>query len=281
MRESLEAHVYRLLTDPAPDEPGLQRLRERLSAFYAHAETYDAFTEGAGYSVDFYEFLRQPLERLLAKQQQVRILELGAGRTRFHEFLATFGEHSSRFVFDAHDITDRNAEYLGKVAGTVHHGYVWELPDTKYDLVFSTYVFEHVLSPSRFLAAVDQRLNPRGYHAIVCPRYDVPGYVCPSLRHLPRTQQAALSLKITMMRVGAAFSGRSLFLVNPDPAVLHGPWFRDADAVHLVSKFDIERWHRKRGYSVIFQPPKANGLRDRLTRGAVTLCVLCRKNPAS
>ncbi len=273
--------MYSLLTDPAPDEPGLEQLRERLSAFYSHAESYDAFTEGAGYSVDFYEFLRKPLRRLLAKQREVRILELGAGRTRFHEFLATFGEDSSRFVFDAHDITDRNAEYLSRIAHGVHSGYVWQLPDVRYDLIFSTYVFEHVLSPSRFLESVDQRLNPGGYHAIVCPRYDLPGYVCPSLRHLAKARQLAISVKVTMRRIAAAFTGRALFLVNPDPAVLHGPWFRDADAVHLVSKFDIERWHRKRGYRILFRPPKANGLRDRLTRGMLTLCVVCRKNQVS
>jgi len=67
------------------------------------------------------------------------------------------------------------------------------------------------------------------------------------------------------------------FLINLNPAVFHAPWFRDADAVHLVSRCDIEMWHRKNGFSVRRCYPPFRNIQDFILKRIITLGLVCHK----
>src|SRR5690606_23757795 len=120
-----------------------------------------------------------------------------------------------------------------------------------FDLVFSTYVLEHVSAPRDFLDNVRRLLAPGGHHVIVSPRYDLRGYLCPSLRHLGLLERARVAAQVRMTRLKVALDRRPRFIVSLEPAVFHVQnWYRDSDATHLVARRDIVDWHVQHGFSV-------------------------------
>ena len=65
--------------------------------------------------------------------------------------------------------------------------------------------------------------------------------------------------------------------MNLDPAIFHQQWYRDADAINLVSKYDVEIWHIDRKYKVIQLLPNYSGWRDFIVKRWLTLCIACQK----
>ena len=235
-----------LIRDPAADEPQVVELRRRLDDFYAKPKSYQAFETTFDRS-DLYRALRALLEDVGPRP---RVLELGTGR-------GDFGLWARREHFEVHyeaqDVTAANRDQLATTAEAIHIGDISSIAgEGLFDLIFSTYVFEHVSSPRPFLDDVRRLLKVGGWHAMECPRYDLPGYVCPSLRHLSRARQAWISTRLALNRVRARLDGRERFWVNLDPSVFHtDDWYRDSDAVHLVSLFDVDRWHRRHGFEPV------------------------------
>jgi hypothetical protein len=149
----------------------------------------------------------------------------------------------------AQDISDVNRGWLSEQGAKVIIGRVSDVPGM-FDLVFSLFVFEHVAQPRQWLCDVAAKIAAGGIHVVVCPRYDMPGYLCPSLRHLPPRARLDAHVKILDARLRARVSGQPAFLVNREPACLSVPWFRDSDAVHVVSSWDVGQWHRQNGFRV-------------------------------
>jgi len=215
--------------------------------------------------------LFQPqLAKLLAMKNRIRVLELGAGRSVFGTFAREFRE---RMEYHVQDVTPKNCEHLQSQADHVHIGDLREIAG-KFDLIFHTFVFEHVSAPRSFLEQIKNRLEPGGFHVIVCPRYDLPGYVCPSMRHISRLGQMMHSVFLASTRAMARIDRRARFWVNADPAVLHVQWYRDADAVHLVSRFDVEQWHRRNGFEVASLFAGASGYK--WIQRKMVLAIACR-----
>ncbi len=234
-----------LLCNPRRDDPRVAALRRRMDDFYRTSTDYTAFHQPAVKSREW-AMMDAAVDAIIASKGHARILELGAGRTAYLQHVAT---RRKAIEFHCQDVTPVNADYLKHHADRLHVGDISDL-DGEYDLIFSTYVLEHVCNPELFLEHVDRLLAPSGWHFTFSPRYDSVFYVCPSLRHQPLRVQAAANVRMALGRMTAAVMRFPRFWINCDPAVLHAPWRRDADAVHLVNRRAIEAWHRQRGYSV-------------------------------
>lgn len=250
----------------------LSRLEEALAGFYRTEPAYTAFQPGAEHEGAGWHNLIVPLLAAF-RGKPVRVLEIGAGRSGFGEAL---GSLRRSVTYHAQDITDANRGFLEAHADRVFIGPI-ETIEERYDLIFHTFVLEHVVFPERFLQTINRLLNPGGMHIVICPTYGLPGYINPSLRHHGLVTRIAHSLTLAMRRLFTRLGGNAEFLINSDPAVFHVPWYRDADAVHLVSGFEIDLWHRRRGYRLKRLQPIICSFRDRLFKRLCLLATAYRK----
>jgi len=234
-----------LVRNPSGDEPSVVEMKRRLEEFYSTTTTYDAFNSTPEHS-GYYARIVPIIDELSKCRSVVHVLELGSGRSTLADHL---GERRAAVHVTAQDITASNELYLRQRCDDVFIGDIEKLVGP-YDVVFSLFVLEHVSAPEVWLSHIDRILAPGGYHVVVCPRYDVLGYTCPSLRHLSLTKRWATALQLMSSRLAVLMGGAPTFWVNTDPAVFHTVWYRDADAVHLVSKWDVDRWHSERGYGI-------------------------------
>lgn len=209
-------------------------LRERLDDFYRNTESYDAYLEGS-HAPEFWDVIKTRIDDVLKRSGTCAVLEVGAGRSGFGPYL---GENRSRITYSVQDVVAANLEYLEQVADHVVVGPVQALSG-QYDIVLMTFVLEHMTDPEAALRHLASLLTPDGRIFSVSPRYDNPFYVPPSARHLPLVDRIRLMGRITVSRAHTAVSGRGRFLIHLRPAVLEVPWYRDADAIHWPSKYDL------------------------------------------
>ncbi len=217
------------------EESRRTELDRRLQAFYSSVDNYEAFRE-KNWKPEFWQPIRAAIETY-AVQRGCKVLEIGAGRTSFAEYLS---EIRDRVDFHVQDITGRNYEYLSGVADKV-----WICEPTalrnRYDVVFGTFVYEHLTRPRATLEHLLTLLEPGGSIFLASPRYDFPGYLSPSARHLSCTRQMMVAAQLLMRRFKVLLGSGPLFLIHYDPAAFHASWFRDSDAVHWPSWWDLKR----------------------------------------
>ena len=197
----------------------------KLIEFYNKIEDYSAFEESSDHP---------ELYKWIGKNNFENVLEVGAGKSKACQDL-------ENCAYYAQDITNRNHEYFKKFnapfAVSAHDFNI------KFDVIFSTYVFEHVSDPERFLNEYLSLLNPGGRLLILCPRYDLAFYIPPSLRHLPKRKQLTL---MSFFWLDSIFGiTDNYFPINSDPACFSLKWKRDFDAVHLVSYYRLRRYLNK------------------------------------
>lgn len=216
-------------------DPSVLQLRRRLDGFYAAPGDYSAFME-SNWKPEYWGPVKDCVEGHIARNGGCRVLEVGAGRTSFGTYL---GDARERVEFHAQDVTPANRAHLESQADEVYIGDVLDIRQ-KYDAVFSTFVWEHMSNPRQTLCHLIGLLNPGGKIFIASPRYDFPGYLSPSAKHLGLAERGVVALWLAWRRVRVALGGRADFLIHLDPAVLRGRWFRDADAIHWVSLSDLE-----------------------------------------
>ena len=216
------------------DDPGVSRLRARLKAFYDTTTAYEAFAE-PNWKPEFWSPVRVAVQRLLIDSGHCSVLEFGAGRTSFGEYLGPL-RHQVRF--DVQDVTGLNVAHLSRSADKFYRCELTDI-DGSYDIIFSTFVWEHLTAPRAALTHLLRLLAPRGALFLACPRYEFPFYMSPSIRHNSGFQRAIVALWLLWRRSIARITRRGDFLIHLDPAVFHRPWFRDSDAVHWVSRWDL------------------------------------------
>lgn len=217
------------------NDPRARELSARMTSFYAQVENYDAFSESS-HLPQFWAPILASIRLAVARHGQCRVLEFGAGRTGFAGSLADL---RSKVVFEVQDISPQNLGYLRGVADRVHIDDVLAMGDS-YDVVFSTFAWEHVTRPGAILKHLLALLGPRGRLFIACPRYDFPFYLSPSARRLPRAKRLLVACWLAWRRALTLLTGRAAFILHVEPAALHGPWFRDSDAVHWASLWDLQ-----------------------------------------
>lgn len=216
-------------------DPRRGQLEHRLRGFYASCQGYDP--ESANSKPEFWAPIRANISEI-ATRGQCRVLEIGAGRTGFAGYLGE--ELRGRVFFAVQDVVDRNAAHLFAVADRVYIGEVTQISEC-YDIIFGTFMFEHLTRPQATLRHLLAILRPSGSLFLACPRYDFPFYISPSARHLSKACQLATGAWLMLQRLRVLCGGEPRFLIHLDPAVFHRQWFRDADAVHWVSLWDLKQ----------------------------------------
>lgn len=258
-----------------------QTLRDRLDEFYGKVSDYTAFEQPSHQILAWNNIKAKIGERLQEKGRSlVKILEIGAGRSGFGEWLNTQGLRD-RVSWSAQDVTRQNSAWLDSQADNVFYGDVSEIPNiAQFDIVFSTYVLEHVTDPATHLNYLYSFLQVDGSLFIFCPRYDLPAYFCPSSRHLNWSTKLGFGMQWVIARLNSLIAGRPAFLIQTDLAAFHEPFFIDADAVHWVSLLDLKKWARSKGAmikSLEYGYPKSWS-KDWIVKRFLTCAVEIRKD---
>ncbi|NDB75887.1 MAG: methyltransferase domain-containing protein [Verrucomicrobia bacterium] len=220
--------------------PDAATLRVALDRFYQTSPNYGGYVAPSDQS-QCWRFVVPKIEAIVRRKGSCRALEIGAGRTGFRQFYSARALH-----FAVQDVTGLNADYLRTQADEV---FIGDLPTVtgRYDVIFSTFVFEHVTNPRATLELAWQMVEPGGALFLFCPRYDVPFYLPPSFDHRPALVRWLTAIYLLGRRAWTALGGPPAFLVTTDPSVFHREWARDRDAIHLVSLFDLRAFARGRG----------------------------------
>lgn len=261
-------------------------LRRRMDAFYATVADYGDFRRERSDHPGPWVHVAAEIARRLAEpgfSGPCRVLELGAGRTGFGAFhRAQFAPGSVHFT--AQDVTAQNAEHLRGQADAVHFGPVQKLTlgaAGPFHVAFSTFVLEHVTDPAATLSRCLDLLAPGGVLFVFCPRYDAPFYLSPSAAHLSRPRRVGLTIQVLRARLRTLLTGEPAFLIHHDPAIFHGPFARDRDAVHWVSRLDLTAFFRARGAAVADLPLPAGAGKDWLVKNLLTVSLRATKPPTN
>jgi SAM-dependent methyltransferase len=234
-----------LLPVASEKHPDAVRLRERLDAFYGTTEDYLAFGSRSNQSACWHSVKARIRERTAGPgDRQLRVLEFGAG---WSGFPAALGDLRPKVHLTLQDVTDRHRESLGPEIDAFHVGDLSQLDGT-FDVIFSTYAWEHVSNPEATFAALLARVAPGGSLFLFGPRYDFPGYLPPSVRRSSLATRLAAYAWLPLVRLVTLLTRRPGWWIHFEPAVFHATWYPDADAIHWVSRFDIRAalprgWH--------------------------------------
>jgi 2-polyprenyl-3-methyl-5-hydroxy-6-metoxy-1,4-benzoquinol methylase len=227
-------------------------IRQKLLEFYNSVPDYAAFESASDQShcwLHVYLGLQRRMSEQRAEDPLLRVLEIGSGRSGLGSWLTEKGLRD-RVHLTAHDVTSQNVAWLKRWSDDVVIGDLDRLSAIPaFDVIVSTYVLEHVPDPTRHLDLVLSLLRANGSIFLFCPRYDFPGYLCPSARHLCVASQVGLLSRVVRQRIVSFILQRPAFLIQTDLAAFHGPFFTDADAVHWVSLLDLRLWARRSNLS--------------------------------
>jgi SAM-dependent methyltransferase len=265
-----------ILARAASGDRRLRDLQERMVRFYEkHLPYYRDAAEGDK-SFIYEPILHHIKARYASLSRPVRVLELGAGRTSFVDFLNRSSE-ADIVEYVAHDINDTNVEfYIENGIEFVCGGWPEVRARGQFDLCFSTAVFEHLVEPHRFLQGITEALSPGGDAIIFCPKYGVPGYVPPAIRWLPWIDQQLVTLFLFFSNLWVRATGIPNFWICVEPAVFKKPWRRDFDAVHMVSFADLKAALKKQ-FELRRFPLHRSSVRMRLLHRIIHLSVIIRK----
>jgi len=215
-----------------------ETLAERLRKFYDSTSDYVVFQNPSQHEQPWEFLVQEARERIRRDgEKRVRILEVGAGRSGLARYLSAQNLREKVYLH-AQDVTLANQGWLKEEFNEVTIGDLKEVKGS-FDLVISTYVFEHTVDPAGFLKAMWERTVPGGVIYLFCPRYDLPFYLPRAADHLGVTSKLIIGVYVQWRRLWTRITSRPAWLVQKDPAVFHLPFFRDRDAVHWASWWDI------------------------------------------
>jgi 2-polyprenyl-3-methyl-5-hydroxy-6-metoxy-1,4-benzoquinol methylase len=150
-----------------------QALRRQLDEYYGSVSDYTAYLTPTN-QVHCWEHVRKAIcERLDSTSEVggvIDVLEVGASRSGFGKWL-TIQQLRHRVCWTAHDVTVLNVSWLESRADEVVYGDVSVIPGSeRFDVVFSTYVLEHVANPRAHLDFLLELLCPGGSLLLFSPR---------------------------------------------------------------------------------------------------------------
>ena len=247
-------------------------LERRLIEFYNKTDDYLAFLAESAH-VNQWEVVKEVAQSISPRNGKPRVLEFGGGRSGFGKWRKN---NNCDVHYTVQDITSKNKGFLEECSDAVHIGKCEQI-DGEFDIIFCTYVFEHLIYPEKTLNQLFTFLKPGGSFILQCPRYDFPFYLPPSYDHLNLFHKFFVSLSLFKNRVVSLVTGGSSFKLNFDPAVFHLPFSIDRDAIHCASLIDIEN-HFKTIAKVKSYHLKSFGLKDWFIKRFCTIHVLVEKN---
>ncbi|MCX6966534.1 MAG: class I SAM-dependent methyltransferase [Verrucomicrobia bacterium] len=214
-----------------------------MDLFYQNTSDYTAF-KLVNALPEQWNYVRAAILETLEKKPLCRILEFGAGKSGFPGFVEDL---KPSLHYTAQDVTRANEAHLLQVADAVHFSSIGQI-EGEFDVIFSTFVFEHVSDPRQTLEKLFSFLTLGGKLFIFCPRYDFPFYLSHSADHYSALRRLGIGVWLALARLWSCIARRSLFLVHTDPAIFHLPaFYRDRDAIHWASLWDLEAFFRGRG----------------------------------
>lgn len=232
------------------DKVSIGALEARMLDFYGRTDDYTAF-QSESRCDDLWGQVAKNIEDRLRSTDSIKILEVGAGRSGFHNVLRDkFSAQRHRIEYCVQDVTLQNREHLQRVSNRQFLGETpIELHEGNFDIIFHSFVLEHICMPGLTLEHLVGRLCSGGSMIFSCPNYAFPFYICPSVRHRTTAVQWLSNAKILW---NSFFADREA-LLNTDPAIFYVPFRRDEDAVHLVSRPQIRGLLRRHGSCTTFQ----------------------------
>lgn len=236
---SMPPHCEKIFADES--DVSVTALRARMDAFYATTISYDAF-QATARKDDEWRHVGEAIRERLRHRPRCKVLEFGAGRTGFGDYL---GDLRPFVEFTAQDVTSANAEFLRTQADHVCIGPIGDVPGT-FEVIFSTFVLEHVSDPRATLERLFGMLDRGGVLLLFCPRYDFPFYFSHSADHYTIGRRLRIGFQVLAHRLRTLIGGPPAFLIHPDPSVFHLPFANDRDAIHWVSLLDLRAFFRDR-----------------------------------
>lgn len=232
--------MYQRLFTSDSNDVRLRALEGYLADFYrGNAEYYGEAQSEKDY---IYGPLMREIQMIKSEGKETTVLEFGAGRSSFPQFMKrNRPDFPIRYI--AHDIDESNADYYERLGQDFVVGGWSELEaamdGSGLDVIFCTYVYEHLTRPGEFIEKGLSLLSKNGVMIIVCPKYTLPGYIPPALRWLGSVRGQLITLLLLAKGCVRSVVGRSRFQICVEPAVLKLPYRRDYDAVHMVWPSDL------------------------------------------
>jgi 2-polyprenyl-3-methyl-5-hydroxy-6-metoxy-1,4-benzoquinol methylase len=216
----------------------IKKLKNKLELYYNNTD-YTPFDNPSDSSR---QWLLVEKEILKNKNKIVRVLEVGSGKSGFYDWLVKRKLNKKVFLH-SQDVTKKNISWLKKKSNDFTIGDLNKIKSL-FDIIFSTYVLEHVVQPSVFLKKIYELTNANGVIFIFCPRYDILGYTNPSCRNFSLFTKVKIILCQLKYRILSLLLKKPFFLIQSDLAAFYKDYYIDCDAVHWVSKIDLYFWAR-------------------------------------
>jgi SAM-dependent methyltransferase len=210
MAEEMQAPP-RLVESNDPAAAGaIRALERRLLAFYESNVSYYDCAASTDKTL-FFDPIAEIVRSIVAARGRVRILEVGAGKSQLPEHLRrTLAAEQLDFV--AHDINATNAQFYQDRGIPLLVGALSELKIAKpFDIVVSFFTFEHMTRPAECLDMMRAILRDDGRLIIVSPKYTLPLYIPPAIRHLGRMKQLQVNARLVVAALVAQMTRRPKF----------------------------------------------------------------------
>jgi ubiquinone/menaquinone biosynthesis C-methylase UbiE len=233
----------------------LEELSTALRAFYNSdaAQSYFGLAEEANTGEAAYGFHRRIIASMSAGDT---VVDLGCGSAHI---LSEIGP--SRVTYTGVDWSAQqmraNEERFANYPAVFRAAslYATGLPSASFDVVFSTYVIEHLVWPHLFLREMVRLLRPGGTGVVLAPEFRIFGRI-PSLDYGAPVAPLKEKIARRQMRSAARHAWRRYvvlprtigthfprerfpFLINCAPTCLSGRYYSDNDAVYFVDSREI------------------------------------------
>ena len=234
------------------NESLISSLELDMQSYYASTSDYSAVQQPSRHPIEWSHVLTEIKTRLSSSGARVSVLEFGAGRSGFPDFLAQElnASEMSRLTIACQDVTLINESYLKDkftkvIMGSLLH---CTLLPGQFEIVFSNQVFEHVARPKDLLDKIFELLTHDGMLFLFAPRYDFPFYLSPSCRDLGVVKRLQVGIWLMSVRLIGLLRSEPNFVMDLRPACLINLNIRDSDAIHWISKWDLDAYARRRGW---------------------------------
>ncbi|MEB3326425.1 MAG: class I SAM-dependent methyltransferase [Synechococcus sp.] len=240
---------YRLANDSM-----ISRLEHDMQAYYASSSDYSDFQRPSYHPIEWRHVLAEIKSKLAPSGARISVLEFGAGRSGFPDFLKEklTADELKRLTIVCQDVTQLNESYLkNKFDKVITTSLLCcDLSDGQFDIIFSNQVIEHVARPRQILDKIFELMLEEGVLFLFAPRYDFPCYLSPSCRDLNVIKRLQVSIWLLWIRLIGLLRSEPNFVMDLRPACFNNLTIRDSDAIHWVSRWDLEAYARGKGLTI-------------------------------